>query len=88
MIVPADIWILTVRIATLNQGPGDTSGLLLEYWRPFGMEVGECKPPVAAGAGAGELDYDIVPGDAALLSWTSVWTQMKMRYACPKLAAV
>ena len=43
----------------------DTSGLFLEYYRPFGYEVGECKTPVAAGGGAGDLDYDIVPGDAA-----------------------
>ena len=28
------------------------------------VEVGECKSPVAAGDGAGELDYDIVPGDS------------------------
>ena len=45
-------------------GAADTSGLYLEYDRPFGTEVGECKPPVAAGAGAGDLDYDIVPGHA------------------------
>ncbi|MCB1704117.1 MAG: right-handed parallel beta-helix repeat-containing protein [Halioglobus sp.] len=46
-------------------GAGDTSGLLLEYFRPFGPAVGECKPPVAAGPGSGGLGYDIVPGDAA-----------------------
>jgi parallel beta-helix repeat protein len=45
-------------------GAANTSGLFLEYFRPFGTEVGECKPPVAAGVGAGDLDYDIVPGDA------------------------
>lgn len=45
-------------------GAADTSGLYLEYFRPFGTEVGKCKPPVAAGDGAGDLDYDIVPGDA------------------------
>ena len=45
-------------------GAGDTSGLYLEYFRPFGSTVGECKPPVAAGGGAGDLDYDIVPGNA------------------------
>lgn len=45
-------------------GAADTSGLFLEYFRPFGTEVGKCKPPVAAGDGAGDLDYDIVPGDA------------------------
>jgi parallel beta-helix repeat protein len=46
-------------------GAADTSGLYLEYYRPFGAPVGECKPPVAAGEGAGDLDYDIVPGNAA-----------------------
>lgn len=46
-------------------GAADTSGLYLEYYRSFGTEVGECKPPVAAGDGAGDLNYDIVPGDAA-----------------------
>ncbi|MFK8050209.1 MAG: parallel beta-helix domain-containing protein [Halioglobus sp.] len=45
-------------------GAGDTSGLLLDYTRAFGLEVGECKPPVAAGDGAGDLQYAIVPGDA------------------------
>lgn len=45
-------------------GAADTSGLYLEYFRPFGTEVGKCKPPVAAGDGTGDLDYDIVPGDA------------------------
>lgn len=45
-------------------GAADTSGLFLEYSRPFGEAVGECKSPVAAGAGSGNLDYDVVPGDA------------------------
>jgi parallel beta-helix repeat protein len=46
-------------------GSGDTSGLFLEYFRPFGPAVGECKPPIAAGSGSGGLDFDIVPGNAA-----------------------
>lgn len=46
-------------------GAADTSGLYLAYYRPFGTEVGGCKPPVAAGDGAGDLDYDTVPGNAA-----------------------
>ena len=46
-------------------GAADYSGLLLEYYRPFGFEVGECKPPIAAGGGSGGLDFDIVPGDAS-----------------------
>ena len=46
-------------------GAGDTSGMFLEYFRPFGYDTGECKEPVAAGGGGGGLDYDIVPGNAA-----------------------
>jgi uncharacterized repeat protein (TIGR03806 family) len=46
-------------------GAANTSGLFLEFWREFGREVGECKPPVAAGDGSGGLKYAIVPGDAA-----------------------
>ncbi len=46
-------------------GAADTSGLLLEYFRPFGEAVGECKRPIAAGGGSGGLDFDIVPGNAA-----------------------
>ena len=48
-----------------NIGAADTSGMYLEYYRPFGTEVGRCKPPVAAGQGSGDLDYGIVPGNAA-----------------------
>ena len=45
-------------------GAANTSGLFLEYWREFGREVGECKPPIAAGDGSGGLKYAIVPGNA------------------------
>jgi uncharacterized repeat protein (TIGR03806 family) len=45
-------------------GAGNTSGLSLEYWRSFGLAVGECKPPIAAGDGSGGLKYAIVPGNA------------------------
>jgi len=38
------------------------SGLFLEADRPLGFAVGVCKPPVAAGIGAGDDLYDIVPG--------------------------
>lgn len=46
-------------------GAGSTSGLYLEFSRGFGFEYGECKPPVAAGAGSGGLSHVIVPGDAS-----------------------
>ena len=45
-------------------GAANTSGLLLEYYRPFGLEVGECKTPIAAGDGSGGLKYSIVPGNS------------------------
>lgn len=48
-----------------EEGMARTSQLYLEYWRDFDISYGRCKPPVAAGAGAGNLDYDIVPGSAA-----------------------
>jgi len=59
---------LDVNCAHCHQpqiGAADTSGLFLEYYRPFGTDVGKCKPPVAAGEGSGGLDFVIVPGDAA-----------------------
>ncbi|MCB1843485.1 MAG: hypothetical protein KDI09_11025, partial [Halioglobus sp.] len=48
----------------MPNGSGSTSGLYLEYTRAFGFDVGECKPPVAAGGGSGGLKHVIVPGDA------------------------
>jgi parallel beta-helix repeat protein len=48
----------------LPGGAGDTSGLLLDYGREFGFDVGECKKPVAFGGGSTDLLFDIVPGDA------------------------
>lgn len=52
-------------------GAGSTSGLYLEYAPPFGFDVGECKPPVAAGGDSGGLKYVIVPGaaQASILSF-------------------
>lgn len=44
-------------------GAADTSGLKLTPEIPFGPHLGVCKTPVAAGSGAGGLEYDIVPGD-------------------------
>jgi uncharacterized repeat protein (TIGR03806 family) len=44
-------------------GRAKTSGLFLEYERDdMATEYGDCKPPVAAGRGAGELKYIIQPG--------------------------
>jgi uncharacterized repeat protein (TIGR03806 family) len=44
-------------------GPADTSALLLDGFVRSAAEMGVCKPPVAAGGGAGNRIYGIVPGD-------------------------
>lgn len=50
-------------------GPGNTSGLDLRYEQPNPYDWGVLRAPVAAGRGAGDRDYDIVPGhpDASIL---------------------
>lgn len=45
-------------------GPGNTSGLYLQYNETRSNHLGICKPPVAAGKGAGGRSFDIQPGDA------------------------
>lgn len=44
------------------QGAADTSGLILDDTKTAAINRGVCKPPVAAGGGAGDLRYAIVPG--------------------------
>ena len=44
------------------QGPANTSGLFLDIHETDPYKLGVMKPPVAAGRGAGERLYDIVPG--------------------------
>jgi uncharacterized repeat protein (TIGR03806 family) len=44
------------------EGAADTSGLILDSSQTLAINRGVCKPPVAAGGGAGELRYAIVPG--------------------------
>jgi len=44
-------------------GSAGGSGLFLEASRALSSAYGLCKGPVSAGAGAGGLDYDLVPGD-------------------------
>jgi hypothetical protein len=41
------------------------TGLFLEYQQQDPQHLGIMKSPVSAGGGAGGLNYDIVPGDAA-----------------------
>nr|WP_313632974.1 SO2930 family diheme c-type cytochrome [Brevundimonas naejangsanensis] len=46
------------------KGAAATSGLYLDAASPLSGSAGLCKPPVAAGAGTGNLRFDIVPGKA------------------------
>ena len=43
-------------------GPADTSGLFLETDTPYGLNLGVCKLPIAAGGGTGDRRFGIVPG--------------------------
>lgn len=47
-------------------GKGNTSALFLNINRPIDINYGICKPPIAAGRGAGGTLFDIVPGRADL----------------------
>jgi uncharacterized repeat protein (TIGR03806 family) len=44
-------------------GPANTSGLYLDIFQKDEGRIGVNKTPVAAGRGAGNLQFDIVPGD-------------------------
>lgn len=44
-------------------GAGGPSGLVLLTDETVPIHYGVCKPPVAAGSAAGNLEYDIVPGE-------------------------
>lgn len=46
-------------------GDADNTGLFLEYGQQAPSHLGILKGPVSAGNGAGGLDFDIVPGNAA-----------------------
>ena len=52
-------------------GPANTSGLYLDIYEKDPSHLGVNKSPVAAGRGAGELQFDIVPGspDKSILTF-------------------
>ena len=58
---------LDVNCAHCHTKGGDAfnTGLFLEYEQTDRSTIGIMKSPVSAGGGAGGLNYDIVPGDAA-----------------------
>lgn len=46
-----------------RQGPASTSGLFLDSFETSPAHLGVMKSPVAAGRGAGNMKFDIVPGE-------------------------
>lgn len=44
------------------EGAADTSALILDGSHDLLVNMGVCKPPVAAGGGAGDMQFGIVPG--------------------------
>lgn len=46
-----------------REGPANTSGLFLDVYEKDPPHLGVNKTPVAAGRGAGNLNFDIVPGE-------------------------
>lgn len=46
------------------EGPGNTSGLFLQYDEKRSNHLGFCKAPVAAGKGSGGRQFDVKPGEA------------------------
>ncbi|MGX5820981.1 SO2930 family diheme c-type cytochrome [Chitinophaga lutea] len=67
-------------------GDADNTGLFLEYEQTAPNRLGIFKGPVAAGNGAGGLNYDVVPGHA---EQSILWYRMNSRepgVAMPELA--
>jgi uncharacterized repeat protein (TIGR03806 family) len=58
---------IDVNCAHCHNATGDAAntGLYLEYEQTDAQHLGILKEPVSAGGGAGGLNYDIIPGDAA-----------------------
>jgi uncharacterized repeat protein (TIGR03806 family) len=58
---------IDINCAHCHNASGDASntGLFLEYEQTDPAHLGIMKEPVSAGGGAGGLNYDIIPGDAA-----------------------
>jgi uncharacterized repeat protein (TIGR03806 family) len=67
------------------QGRARSTGLWLEWDRPFGSETGLCKPVQAAGPGTGGLQYDVVPGDPMMSILVFRMEQVAAQIKMPEL---
>lgn len=67
-------------------GKGSTSGLFLTLGHPEDVNFGFCKPPIAAGRGAGGTLFDIVPGKPEESIMISRMNSVKAATKMPELA--
>lgn len=67
-------------------GKANTSGLFLNFAQPLNITYGLCKPPIAAGRGAGGTLFDIVPGKPQDSILVSRMASTKAAIKMPELA--
>jgi uncharacterized repeat protein (TIGR03806 family) len=79
---------LDINCAHCHTKGGDAfnTGLFLEYEQKEKSHIGIMKVPVSAGGGAGGLNYDIVPGDAAHSIFAYRMNSAEPGTAMPELA--
>lgn len=67
-------------------GPANNSGLSLYFHEQNPTAIGICKPPVAAGQGAGGFEYSIVPGqpDSSIMAFRM--NSVELEIAMPELS--
>ncbi|MEP6846065.1 MAG: SO2930 family diheme c-type cytochrome [Panacibacter sp.] len=79
---------IDVNCAHCHNATGDAAntGLYLEYEQTDPNHLGIMKEPVSAGGGAGGLNYDIIPGDAAHSIFAYRMNSTEPGTAMPELA--
>ena len=79
---------IDVNCAHCHNKTGDASntGLFLEYEQTDMNHIGVMKAPVSAGGGAGGMNYDIIPGDAAHSIFAYRMNSTEPGTAMPELA--
>ncbi len=67
------------------RGPANSTGMYLDYYETDETRLGICKPPIAAGQGAGGLEYAIVPGQPDLSIMPFRMNSVELDVAMPEL---